>query len=71
MRCKATATSHSLLSLRSARVENSGNKLKDFAAEKGFIIGGEDTCQGDSGGPLWVEEDGKVESIISHQTLNL
>ena len=42
-------------------MENSGNKLKDFAAEKGLIIGGEDTCQGDSGGPLWVEEDGKVE----------
>ena len=46
---------------RSARVENSGNKLKDFAAERGVIIGGKDTCQGDSGGPLWVEEDGKVE----------
>ena len=42
-------------------MENSGNKLKDFAAERGVIIGGKDTCQGDSGGPLWVEEDGKVE----------
>ena len=58
-------------SFKSARVENSGNKLKDVAAKKGLIIGGKDTCQGDSGGPLWVEEDGKVESIISHQTLNL
>ena len=42
-------------------MENSGNKLKDFAAERGVITGGKDTCQGDSGGPLWVEEDGKVE----------
>ena len=71
MRCKATATSHSLLSLRSARVENSGNKLKDFVAEKGVIIGGEDTCKGDSGGPLWVEEGGKVNSVMSQQILNL
>ena len=71
MICKAPDSSHSQLSLRSARVENSGNKLKDVAAKNGVIIGGEDTCQGDSGGPLWVEEDGKVESIISHQTLNL
>ena len=41
-------------------MENSGNKLKDFAAASGLIIGGEDTCQGDSGGPLWVEEGGKA-----------
>ena len=41
-------------------MENSGNKLKDFAAAEGLIIGGQDTCQGDSGGPLWVEEDGKA-----------
>merc|ERR1711874_284580 len=45
---------------KSARVENSGNKLKDLAAEKGIIMGGKDSCQGDSGGPLWVEENGKA-----------
>ena len=50
-------------------MENSGNKLKDFAAEKGLIIGGEDTCQGDSGGPLWVEEEGKVELTSSDISL--
>ena len=71
MRCKAPASSHSQLSLRSARVENSGNKLKDLAAEKGIIMGGKDSCQGDSGGPLWVEENGKVDSAKSHQTLIL
>jgi len=71
VRCKAPSSSHSQLSFRSARIKYSGNKLKDLAAKKGIIIGGEDTCQGDSGGPVWVEENGKVDSVISHQTLNL
>ena len=58
-----------ILSIRSKRVENSGNKLKSFAAKKGLIIGGRDTCQGDSGGPLWVEENGKVESWSQQEPL--
>ena len=71
MRCKATSRSHCLLSLRSASLGNSGNKLKDFAAKKGLIIGGQQTCHEDSGGPLWVEEGGKVNSVMSQQILNL